>query len=129
MNSSVTAAKHTPTLDALEEYLQLLAEVGELENREHECECDSYNFHTCSLCKESQEKLHRSKVLLDLWGENWAVLLKQFLTANAAAPALLEALKAMVANANWELVPASEQEFDAMIAKAEAAIQKATEGQ
>ena len=43
----------------------------------------------------------------------------------AAAPEMYEALQAMVANANWEQVPQTEAEFDAMIAKAEAALAKA----
>jgi len=44
------------------------------------------------------------------------------LAAQPVNQELLEALKAMVDNANWERVPASEAEFDAMIVKAEAAI-------
>ena len=46
----------------------------------------------------------------------------------AAAPALLEALEAMVDNANWDKVPQTEAEFDAMIVRAETAICLAKEG-
>lgn len=42
-----------------------------------------------------------------------------------AGPELLEALERMVAVANWHDTIQSEEEFDAMIAKSEAAIRKA----
>jgi hypothetical protein len=43
----------------------------------------------------------------------------------AAAPELLDALEHMVAVANWSCTIQSEEQFDAMIATAEAAIRKA----
>lgn len=43
----------------------------------------------------------------------------------AAAPELLEALEHMVAVSNWATTIQSEEQYDAMIANAEAAIRKA----
>jgi hypothetical protein len=43
----------------------------------------------------------------------------------AAAPDLLEALEHMVAVSNWATTIQSEEQYDAMITKAEAAIRKA----
>jgi|SRR5579864_8501228 len=43
----------------------------------------------------------------------------------AAAPELLEELETVVAIMNWEEVPPTEEKFDAIIARAEAAIRKA----
>jgi hypothetical protein len=61
--------------DALREYLQLREELGGLEARESECTSDLNEFHRCDLCTETRDKAHRLRGLLDLWGEQWAVLL------------------------------------------------------
>jgi hypothetical protein len=68
----------TDSFEALREYLQLREQLGELEAREHECTCDLNEFHTCDLCKESVAKRQRSRYLMELWGEGWAVTLGMF---------------------------------------------------
>jgi hypothetical protein len=66
---------------ALREYLDLRAELGALEAREAECTCDAKEFHRCDLCTETRDKAHRLRGLMELWGDNWAVVLDQPLKA------------------------------------------------
>ena len=61
--------------DALREYLKLREELGALEARESECRCE--DFSRCDLCTETRDKAHRSRGLMELWGDNWAVMLQE----------------------------------------------------
>jgi hypothetical protein len=65
----------TDSFEALREFLALREQLGELEAREPECACDLNQFHTCDLCREITAKRQRSRYLMELWGEGWAVTL------------------------------------------------------
>lgn len=59
------------------------------------------------------------------------VRIAEIIDRETAAPELLESLEAFVALANFDAdtIPKTTEEWDAMVAKAEAAIQKARSGQ
>lgn len=61
--------------EALEQYMLYRTQLGVLEAREGECQCDVNDFHTCDLCREYAEIDHRAKGLMNLWGDNWASML------------------------------------------------------
>ena len=82
--STVPSTRNSDT--ALQEYLSVREELGELEDRDVECTCDADKFNTCEICEAYAEKNHRAKSLLDLWGNNWAVELGK-LTARTTATA------------------------------------------
>jgi hypothetical protein len=77
VSTETTAA--TPAFEALAEYLELRAELVRLEAQgEKECGCDPNNFHTCDLCKATDARQFQTRRLVELWGDNWAVMLSQF---------------------------------------------------
>lgn len=73
--------------DALKEYVTLREQLCELELHEDDCKCGE--FYTCDLCREAADKSHAMKVLMELWGDNWAVRLD----SQRAAPSLAESAK------------------------------------
>jgi hypothetical protein len=59
---------------ALMEYMEVREEIGRLEEL-GECSCDVNEFHTCSLCKETNSLDQRAKTLMTSWGDTWALRL------------------------------------------------------
>ena len=70
--------RNSDAIDALNEYMDLRDELGQMEGSgEDECSCNPNNFHTCDFCKHRGGLLDRSRILLEGWGDNWAVMLNE----------------------------------------------------
>jgi hypothetical protein len=77
MNAARKDITRRSALDALGEYLKLREELGALEARDNECQCE--DFYRCGLCTETRDKAHRTRGLIELWGDNWAVMLQELI--------------------------------------------------
>jgi hypothetical protein len=63
------------SLQPLQEYLHLRTQAAELED--HTEACESRDFTRCPLCDQARDIQIRQRRLMELHGDNWAVLLNQ----------------------------------------------------
>jgi hypothetical protein len=66
-------------LPPLAEYLHLRTQAADLED--HTEACSPKDFTRCPLCDKAGEITFRQRRLMELHGDNWAVLLNQFAEA------------------------------------------------
>lgn len=62
-------------IEALGDYMLARTQLCQLEEREDECRCDAYEFHTCDLCREYRDINGHARSLMEQWGDSWAVRL------------------------------------------------------